>query len=197
MFEDNNWYEGKIIEYYDRRQWWRVKYIADGEEEDWSVPNMKRHLADFKCGKFRDGTHERSAASMRDRNRERTVTGRRENPLEDTLLELESREALANSGAEFENPVEWDRSIGTVWRLLKVCVKDDSARWGSYAPTDEVTAVMEDDAELMSMDDFEAAHNVEVSPLHQIEAWIKRSAEVADIVEDHPNRRRSPRHQGS
>jgi hypothetical protein len=197
LFEDNNWYEGKIIEYYDRRQWWRVKYIADGEEEDWSVPNMKRHLADFKCGKFRDGTQERPAASMRDRNRERTVTGRRENPLEDTLLELESREALANSGAEFENPVEWDRSIGTVWRLLKVYVKDDSTRWGSYAPTDEVTAVMEDDAELMSMDDFEAAHDVEVSPLHKIEAWIKRSAEVAEIVEDHPNRRRSPRLQGS
>ena len=68
---------------------------------------------------------------------------------------------------------------------------------GSYAPTDEVTAVMEDDAELMSMDDFEAAHDVEVSPLHKIEAWIKRSEEVAELVEDHPNSRRSPRLQGS
>ena len=181
----------------DRRQWWRVKCFADGEEGDWSVPNMKRHLAGFECGKFINGTQERSAAAVRDRNRNRTVTGRRENPLEETLLELESREALANSGAEFENPVEWDRSIGTVLRLLKVCVKDDSARWGSCAPTDEVTAVMEGDAELMSMDDYEAAHDVEVPSLHQIEAWIKRSAEVADMVEDHPNRRRSPRLQGS
>jgi hypothetical protein len=196
LFEDSNWCEGKIIQCYNRRQWWRVKHFADSEEEDLSVPNMKRHLADFKCGKFIDGTQEGSAAAVRDRNRNRTATGRRENPLEETLLELESREALANSGAEFENPVEWDRSIGTVWGLLKVYVKGDSTRWGLCVPTDEVTAVMEDDAELMSMDDFEAAHDVEASPLHQTEAWIKRSIEVAEIVEDHPNRRRSPGYRG-
>jgi hypothetical protein len=78
MFEDNNWCEGKTMQCCDRRQWWRVKCFADGEEEDWSVPNMKRHLAGFECGKCINGTQDRSAAAVRDRNRNRTATGRRE-----------------------------------------------------------------------------------------------------------------------
>jgi hypothetical protein len=197
LFEDDNWYNGTIIKYYDRKQWWRVKYSEDDAEEDWSVPDMRRHVTGFKCGKLIDGAHERSAAAVRERNRRRTVTGRRENPLEEVALELDSHEALATSGAEFENPVGWERSIGTVWRLLQVYVKENNTRWGAYSPTDEVTTTMEDDADSMTMDEFEAAHDVEVSPLHKIEAWIARSAAVAEVVEHHPNRRKSPRLTGA
>jgi hypothetical protein len=84
------------------------------------VPDMKRHVTGFKCGRLIDGAHERftATATVRERNRRRTVTGRRENPLEEAALELDSHEALATSGAEFENPVGWERSVGAVWRLL-------------------------------------------------------------------------------
>jgi hypothetical protein len=41
LFNDNNFYKGKISEYDDRRQWWHVLYDDDDDEEDWSVPNMK------------------------------------------------------------------------------------------------------------------------------------------------------------
>ena len=41
LFNDNNFYKGKMSEYDDRKQWWRVVYEDDGDEEDWSVPNMK------------------------------------------------------------------------------------------------------------------------------------------------------------
>jgi hypothetical protein len=41
LFNDNNFYKGKISEYDDRRQWWHVLYDDDDDEEGWSVPNMK------------------------------------------------------------------------------------------------------------------------------------------------------------
>jgi hypothetical protein len=78
-----------------------------------------------------------------------------------------------------------------------VYVKENNTRWGAHSPTDEVTTTMEDDADSVTMDEFEAAHDVEVSPLHKIEAWIARSAAVAEAAEHHPNRRTSPRLTGA
>ena len=47
-FKDGVVYDGKIISYYDPKQFWRVMYPCDGQEEDWAVPEMK-NMSEVLC----------------------------------------------------------------------------------------------------------------------------------------------------
>jgi len=193
LFNDNNFYKGKISEYDDRKQWWRVVYEDDGDEEDWSVPNMKKCVPTFKCGRTIDGVSEHTATAMRARSRRRIRTGRRENPVQDVLGELEQQHTVAKSGDTFELPDDHEDCSGTVWRLLRVYVDSDMVtKMGAYAPKDEVTEEMAEEASHLSKDELQAAYDVEIGPLTDIESWIRMTAKVAEIVEKHPNRRRGP-----
>jgi hypothetical protein len=130
---------------------------------------------------------------MRARSRRRIRTGRRENPVQAVLGELELQHAVAKSGDTFELPGDHEDCSGTVWRLLRVYVDGDLVtKMGAYAPKDEVTEEMAEEASHFTMDELQAAYDVEIGPLDHIESWIRMTAEVAKIVENHPNRRRGP-----
>ena len=130
---------------------------------------------------------------MRARSRRRIRTGRRENPVQAVLGELELQHAVAKSGDTFELPDDHEDCSGTVWRLLRVYVDGDLVtKMGAYAPKDEVTEEMAEEASHLTMDELQAAYDVEIGPLGDIESWIRMTAEVAEIVENHPNRRRGP-----
>ena len=130
---------------------------------------------------------------MRARSRRRIRTGRRENPVQDVLGELEQQHAVAKSGDTFELPDDHGDCSGTVWRLLRVCVDSDMVtKMGACAPKDEVTEEMAEEASHLSKDELQAACDVEIGPLTDIESWIRMTAQVAEIVEKHPNRRRGP-----
>jgi hypothetical protein len=45
-----------------------VKY-PDGDSEDWSVPDMKKHVPTFRCGAIIDGVSEHSAKAASNRRR--------------------------------------------------------------------------------------------------------------------------------
>ena len=48
-FNDGVVYDGNIVSYYDPKQFWRVTYPCDGqEEEDWAVPEMK-NMSEVLC----------------------------------------------------------------------------------------------------------------------------------------------------
>ena len=193
LFNDNNFYKGEISEYDDRRQWWHVVYDDDDDEEDWSVPNIKKCVPTFKCGRTIDGVSEHTATAMRARSRNRIRTGRRENPVQDVLGELEQQQAVAKSGDVFELPDDHEDCSGTVWRLLRVYVDGDMVtKMGAHAPKDEVTEEMAEEASHLTKDELQAACDVEIGPLDDIESWTRMTAEVAKIVDKHPNRRRGP-----
>ena len=69
---------------------------------------------------------------------------------------------------------------------------DMVTKMGACAPKDEVTEEMAEEASHLSKDELQAAHDVEIGPLTDIEPWIRMTAKVAEIVEKHPNRRRGP-----
>lgn len=195
IFADDKLYKGAISEYNDRDQFWHVKY-TDGDEEDWAVKEMKLFVPSFKCGRVINGVYEHSAGAFRDRTRRRRKTGRREDPLEDALGELDQVASAARAGSEFELPDTHDECAGTVWLLVKVYVQENKSRWGVYVAKDEVTNEMLEDAEHLSLEEMEASYDVETAPLAQIQNWIQKSATVAADVDKHPNRRRSPRTNG-
>jgi hypothetical protein len=195
IFADDKLYKGAITKYNDRDQFWHVNY-TDGDEEDWAVKEMKLFVPHFKCGRVINGVYEHSADAIRDRSRRRRKTGRREDPLEDALGELDQLASAARAGSEFELPDKHDECAGTVWLLVKVYVQENKSRWGVYVAKDEVTNEMLEDAEHLSLEEMEASYDVETAPLAQIQNWIQKSAAVAAEVDKHPNRRRSPRTNG-
>ena len=189
---DGTIYQGDIIDYCDHKQWWRVEF-KDGDFEDWSVPDMKKWVPEFLCGAIIDGATENTAAAMRARLRERRVRGR-SNPMAEVAKEMIPLIAAAQTGDVFELPQLYDQSAGTVWKLLKIYIGDDRVRLGVYIAADEASSVDADDLKNLSPDQLEESYDVEVSPLEDIESWIKSSATLKGLVDSNPNaRRRSPR----
>ena len=190
--ENNRIYKGIIQEYYDHKQWWVVKY-EDGDEEDWSVAQMKQWVPSFKCGPSIESITENTATALRARIRNRRIRGR-PNPLLPAMQELVSIQAGVESGCEFEMPEHCTENLGTVWKLLKIAVEDDGSKWGAYMPADEAAVVDEDDLNNLNLHDLQDSYDVNLAPLDDIETWIKASAILKDSVDNSPNvRRRSPR----
>ena len=130
---------------------------------------------------------------MRARSRKKIRTGRHKNPVQDVLGELERQHAVAKSGDVFELLDDHEDCIGTVWRLLRVYVDGDMVtKMGAYAPKDEVTEEMAEEASHLTKDELQAAYDVEIGPLGDIGSWMRMTAEVAKLVDKHPNRRRGP-----
>ena len=189
--EDNLFYKGTIVEYYDPKQWWTVHY-DDGDAEDWGVAEMRKWIPTFKCGPVVDGVTERSASALRQRLKQRREKGR-QNPLSAALQEVINIQASAESGRLFELPEKYHESAGTVWKLLKVSVEDDGSRWGAYIAADDAACVDDDDIKNLSLNELKDSYDVELAPLEDIESWIQSSAILTDVVEDNPNVRRSSR----
>ena len=129
-FENGNVYAGTINGYCDHKQWWQVQFL-DGDCEDWSVCDMKKWLPTFKCGPIIDGVTEHTANVLRARTRDRRKHGR-SSPLHAVSQEMVPIITSAEAGGTFELPELYDKSIGTVWKLLKTYVEDDGSRWGLY-----------------------------------------------------------------
>jgi hypothetical protein len=66
-------------------------------------------------------------------------------------------------------------------KLLKICIEDGRARFGVYIATDEASSVDADGLKNLSPDQLEESHDVEVSPLEDIESWIKSSATLKGL----------------
>ena len=67
-------------------------------------------------------------------------------------------------------------------------------RLGVYIAADEASSVDADDLKNLSPDQLGESHDVEVSPLEDIESRIKSSTTLKGLVDSNPNaRRRSPR----
>ena len=177
MFDDNEWYSGKITSYTDRYQMWHVEY-DDGDSEDWTVPDMKLLLPGFKCGRFVDGVYEHSAEAIRTRNRQRRETGRREDQVEDVLSELMLQKNVAQSAKEFQMPDHYDQAAKTVWRMIRVFVERDGSRWAAVMPKDDVTHDMLDEVDELTMDELENLYDVTIAPLAKVQEWIQKSFEV-------------------
>ena len=98
--------------------------------------------------------------------------------------------AAAETGDVFELPQLYDKSAGTVWKLLKIYIGDDRVRLGIYIAVDEASSVDADDLKNLSPDQLEESYDVEVAPLEDIESWIKSSATLKGLVDSNPNARR-------
>ena len=194
-FDDGVVYKGKIISYYDHKQFWQVEYPCDGQQEDWAVREMKKWVSGFVCGPIIDGVTERTADAQRTRIRERRKHGRR-NPVQDVSHEVMRIQAAVESGLEFELPDGHDECAGTVWKLLRTYVEiadGAEAKLGAYMPSDEATSIDPDDLRNLTANELQDSYDVEIAPLEHIEAWIRQSAITKVAVETSPNRRRSPR----
>ena len=189
--ETGRWYEGEIIEYYDPSQLWVIRY-RDGDQEDWSAADMKKRVPTFVSGPIIDGRTEKTAAALRERTRQRKRTGRL-NPVADALSLVSPLITLAESGKTFELPDEYEESMGTVWKLLRVSVEDDGSRWGAYIAADEADSVDPDDLRNFTMEELQDSYEIELAPLEDIETWIRSSAVLASSIESNSNLRRSSR----
>ena len=189
--EDNTWYNGKVAAYYDPGQFWVIQY-GDGDKEDWSAADMKRRVPTFVSGPIVDGETERTGAAVRERTRQRKRRGR-PNPVADVLQEIVPMVTAAEAGATFELPVTYRESAGTVWKLLRTEVRDDTSRWGAYMPADEVDVVDPDDLRNFTMEELQDSYDITLAPLESIEAWIQTSAALSEAVNNNPNLRVSRR----
>ena len=190
-FENGNVYAGTINGYCDHKQWWQVQFL-DGDCEDWSVCDMKKWLPTFKCGPIIDGVTEHTANVLRARTRDRRKHGR-SSPLHAVSQEMVPIITSAEAGGIFELPELYDKSIGTVWKLLKTYVEDDGSRWGLYMAADDAPSVHADDLQNLSADEMQDSYDVELAPLEEIESWIKATAALKALVESNPNARQSRR----
>ena len=196
-FNDGVVYDGVIAEYVDSKQWWRVKY-PDGQEEDWSVPDMKRYVPSFKCGPVVDGVTEHTAEAQRERSRarRRNAVGGVERPVNIAIAvaaQIVPIIAAVMSGDEFELPDHHEDSVGTVFKLIKVSVDDGDERWGVVMPADEVGSVDEDDVKHLTPNELEDSYNCWTAPLKDIEDWIATTARLKAALAANPNIRTSSR----
>jgi hypothetical protein len=189
--ENETWYEGKIAAYYDPGQFWVVQY-GDGDKEDWSAADMKQRVPTFVSGPIVDGHTERTGAAVRERTRQRKRKGR-PNPVAEVLQGMIPMVAAAEAGATFELPASYRESVGTVWKLLRTEVRDDTSRWGAYMPADEAAVVDPDDLRNFTMEELQDSYDITLAPLDSIEAWIQTSAVLSEAVNNNPNARVSRR----
>ena len=151
--EKNILYNGIIVEYYDPKQFWTVRYDG-GDAEGWGVAEMRKWVPTFKSGPVVGGVTERTAAALRQRIKQRREKGRQD-PLLAVLQEVIPIQVAAESGRLFELPEKYHESAGTVWKLLKVSVEGDGSRWGAYIAADEAACVDDNDIKNLSLHELE------------------------------------------
>ncbi len=100
---------------------------------------------------------------------------------------------LLQTSDTFELPERFAESIGTVWKLLKVCVENDGSRWGAYIAAEEASSVSLEDLQNLSANELQDSYDVELTPLESIEAWINASRDLRVAVNLSHNVRRSAR----
>ena len=163
-----------------------------GDKEDWSAADMKQRVPTFVSGPIVDGHTERTGAAVRERTRQRKRKGR-PNPVAEVLQEMIPMVAAAEAGATFELPASYRESVGTVWKLLRTEVRDDTSRWGAYMPADEAAVVDPDDLRNFTMEELQDSYDITLAPLDSIEAWIQTPAVLSEAVNNNPNARVSRR----
>ena len=184
-------YKGTITGYYDPKQFWIVT-CSDGDVEDWGVGDMKRRVPSFVCGPVIDGVTEHTATAVREKTRSRRRNGRR-NTAADVMEDIAPLQIAAESGDKFELPAHCDKSMGTVWKLLKTYVDDKCVQWGTYIAADEAASVDFNDICNLTMDELQDSCDVKIAPLADIETWIQTSATLKATVNANPNARQSTR----
>ena len=190
IFENDETHVGTIEEHHDDGQLWSASY-ADGDQEDLSVKDMKQFLgARFVCG-GPPHSSVKTAAELRQRNRNRRATGR-ENPLDGIGADL----ADIRAAAHFELPARYKECSGTKYKLLKIYHDEKSGKaLGAYCPEDEAAGISSEDIEELSLHELEAPYDVEVADYVSIVAWIDASNATAVVVERTEGLRRSTRNQ--
>ena len=98
------------------------------------------------------------------------------------LQEIVPMVTAAEVGATFELPVTYREGAGTVWKLLRTEVGDDTSRWGACTPADEVGVVDPDDTRNFTMEELQDSHDITLAPLESIEAWVQTSAVLSEAL---------------
>ena len=197
LFENAEWWDGVVSECHDDVQRWRVTH-QDGDVEDFTVASMQQHLGHaFVCGEPRGPdaglAAPQTASALREGNRRRRLTGRRD-PLDGVVAELQD----ITAGLEFSLPARRAECAGTTFKLLRVHLEDATGRnMAVYCPADEAESTPQEDIDNLHLDDLEREHDVTVAVYSKVQAWIAASAETATAVTSTEGLRRSGRNRDS